>query len=104
MFVTTFDTPQIGIAYAVLTSVLFVFPPELPVTGSNMNYCIVAFALVLIISTVQWFIDGRKNYSGPQLDMDAMRKGQVVGVPGDNDTDNVTGRVENTDGTDLRKI
>lgn len=60
----------LGIVYAILTTVLFVFPPVLPVTGPNMNYCIVAFAIVLIISMIQWFIDGRKNYTGPQIEID----------------------------------
>ena len=60
----------LGIAYVILTTVLFVFPPALPVTGSSMNYCIVAFAIVLIISIIQWFVDGRKNYTGPQIDLD----------------------------------
>ena len=60
----------LGIAYVILTTILFVFPPELPVTGSSMNYCIVAFAIVLIISMTQWFVDGRKNYTGPSVDLD----------------------------------
>ncbi|KAF2194654.1 amino acid permease [Zopfia rhizophila CBS 207.26] len=59
----------LGIVYVLITSVLFVFPPELPVTGSNMNYCIVAFAIIIIISTAQWFVDGRKNFTGPRTDM-----------------------------------
>lgn len=58
----------IGIAYVIVTTVLFLFPPVLPVTGSNMNYCVVAFFIVLVISTVQWFVDGRKNYTGPRID------------------------------------
>ena len=60
----------IGVAYVILTTVLFVFPPELPVSGSSMNYCVVVFAVVLIISTVQWFVDGRKNYTGPKVELD----------------------------------
>lgn len=60
----------LGIAYVIVTTVLFVFPPELPVTGNNMNYCIVAFAIVLLISVVQWFVDGRKNYRGPKIEID----------------------------------
>ena len=56
------------------------FPPVLPVTGNNMNYCIVAFAIILIISLIQWFVDGRKNYTGPKLDMDAMMAGEVEGL------------------------
>jgi choline transport protein len=60
----------LGIAYVIVTTVLFVFPPELPVTGSNMNYCVVAFAIVLLISVAQWLIDGRKNYRGPRVEVD----------------------------------
>ncbi|KAF2265194.1 GABA permease [Lojkania enalia] len=59
----------LGIAYVIVTSVLFVFPPQLPVTASNMNYCIVAFAIILLISIVQWLVDGRKNFTGPRSDM-----------------------------------
>ncbi|ORY16443.1 amino acid/polyamine transporter I [Clohesyomyces aquaticus] len=59
----------LGIAYVLVTTVLFVFPPVLPVTGSNMNYCIVAFAIIIIISTIQWFVDGRKNFTGPRSEM-----------------------------------
>ncbi|KAK5949211.1 hypothetical protein OHC33_009752 [Knufia fluminis] len=70
----------VGVLYTILTTILFVFPPELPVTGNNMNYCIVAFAIILIISLIQWFIDGRKNYTGPKLDMDAMMNGEVEGL------------------------
>lgn len=57
----------VGIAWTLLTTVLFVFPPETPVTPSNMNYCIVAFGVILIISILQWVFDGRKNYTGPQV-------------------------------------
>lgn len=62
---------------------LFVFPPELPVTGNNMNYCIVAFSIVLIVSIIQWYADGKKNYKGPSIDMEAMQKGEVMGMAAD---------------------
>jgi len=70
----------IGIAYVLLTTVLFMFPPVKEVTGSNMNYCVAAFAVVLIISTIQWFVDGRKNYTGPKIDIDALKAGEIVGM------------------------
>ncbi|ETN39013.1 uncharacterized protein HMPREF1541_07055 [Cyphellophora europaea CBS 101466] len=72
----------VGIAFALLTTVLFVFPPFLPVTGSNMNYCIVAFGIILIISVVQWFVDGRRNYKGPYVDPEVLEQADtdVVGV------------------------
>ena len=56
------------------------FPPEEQVTGNNMNYCVAAFAIVLIISTIQWFVDGRKNYTGPRIDIDALKAGEIVGM------------------------
>lgn len=45
-----------------------------------MNYCIAAFAIVLIISIIQWYVDGKKNYTGPKLDLEAMKSGEVVGL------------------------
>lgn len=59
----------LGLAYVILTTVLFLFPPEIPTSAASMNYCVVAFAIVLVISTVQWFIDGSKNYHGPKIEM-----------------------------------
>ncbi|KFY07478.1 hypothetical protein V492_07093 [Pseudogymnoascus sp. VKM F-4246] len=71
----------IGLSYVTVTTILFLFPPELPVTGSNMNYCVVAFFLMFIIATVQWFIDGRKNFKGPKFDAHALEHGGVIGMP-----------------------
>lgn len=45
-----------------------------------MNYCIVAFAIVLVISIIQWIVDGRKNYKGPQIDVAALTAGEVEGL------------------------
>ena len=60
----------VGIGWTVLTTVLFVFPPVIPVTPNNMNYCIVAFGLILLISGTTWIVDGRKHYRGPKVDID----------------------------------
>ncbi|OJI96686.1 hypothetical protein ASPVEDRAFT_78444 [Aspergillus versicolor CBS 583.65] len=60
---------MISLSYIALTTVLFVFPPSSTVTGSNMNYCVAAFAIILIISVFQWIVDGRKNYTGPRVEM-----------------------------------
>ncbi|KAK0718515.1 amino acid/polyamine transporter I [Lasiosphaeria miniovina] len=70
----------VGIAWTVLTTVLFVFPPELPVTPDNMNYCIVAFGVILLISGTTWLVDGRKNYKEPRLDVQGMLNGEIEGM------------------------
>ncbi|KAL7622654.1 hypothetical protein AAE478_008167 [Parahypoxylon ruwenzoriense] len=73
----------VGIAWTILTTVLFVFPPELPVTSSNMNYCIVAFGIILLISVLTWVFDGRKNYKGPHVDVQGLASdGKVQGIEG----------------------
>ncbi|KAJ2896712.1 Choline transport protein [Zalerion maritima] len=70
----------VGILWTLLTTVLFVFPPKIPVTGTNMNYCVVAFGVVILIASMQWIFDGRKNYSGPHVDLDALMSGRVEGM------------------------
>lgn len=37
-----------------------------------MNYCIAAFGVVLVISAIQWFVDGRKNFKGPRMEHDVL--------------------------------
>lgn len=70
----------IGLAFVVLTTVLFLFPPDLPVTGTNMNYTICAFAVVFIIAVIYWFTTAKKAYVGP-TDMNLMdiHKGDGTG-------------------------
>lgn len=60
----------VGVVYVMITTVLFVFPPDLPTDASDMNYCIVAFGIIMIISVIQWFVDGKANYHGPHIHID----------------------------------
>ena len=43
---------------------------------THLDYCIVAFAIIIAISTIQWLVDGHKNFTGPRADM-------LVAVQGD---------------------
>ena len=56
----------VGLVYVVVTTVLFFFPPEVPPSGSSMNYSIVAFAILMIFCFGYWFIGG-KHYRGPRV-------------------------------------
>lgn len=47
-----------------------------------MNYCIVAFGVILFIAGFQWIFDGRKNFTGPKVDVHALRHGTVEAVVG----------------------
>ncbi|KAJ6178566.1 hypothetical protein N7519_009027 [Penicillium mononematosum] len=70
----------VSLIYIALTTVLFLFPPELPATGSNMNYCVAAFGIVFVISVIQWFVDGRKNFVGPRIQVEVFN-GEVGAQP-----------------------
>ncbi|KAG5927876.1 hypothetical protein E4U42_001673 [Claviceps africana] len=63
----------IGIAWTTMTTVLFVFPPQVPVTAKNMNYCIVAFSVMLVIAGATWVFDGRKHYKGPRVKVPGLK-------------------------------
>jgi len=34
-----------------------------------MNYCIVVFFIWMVIAMVQWYVDGKKNFTGPKMDV-----------------------------------
>ncbi|KAJ6032334.1 hypothetical protein N7540_003066 [Penicillium herquei] len=70
----------VSLVYIILTTVLFLFPPDLPATGSNMNYCVAAFGIVFVISAITWIVDGRKNYVGPRIEVEIL-SGQVEDKP-----------------------
>ncbi|GAA6061136.1 hypothetical protein JCM10212_001736 [Sporobolomyces blumeae] len=57
---------SVALAFTVFTTVFFVFPPDLPVDGSNMNYAIAVFGIVFIVSVITWFTQGRKTFVGPR--------------------------------------
>ncbi len=44
------------------------------------DYCVVVFFIILIVSIVQWFVDGKKNFTGPRIDVEALQNGDVVGT------------------------
>lgn len=51
-----------------MTTVLFVFPPTLPVTSTNMNYCIAAFGIMFLIAGITWFTVSNQ-YHGPVVEL-----------------------------------
>lgn len=59
-----------ALAFAAVTTVAFLFPPGLPVTGSSMNYVIVIAVIACLLSVATWFTDGKKHFQGP-TDMEA---------------------------------
>jgi LPXTG-motif cell wall-anchored protein len=55
-----------GVLFALFTSIFFLFPPEVPATGSTANYAAAVIALVAVLALLSWLFDGRKRYTGPR--------------------------------------
>jgi len=55
----------VGLAFLLVTTVCFAFPPAIPITASTMNYVVVVWGVLVFMATVTWFVDGRKNFHGP---------------------------------------
>jgi choline transport protein len=69
--------------YMVFVIFWSVWPPSTPVTASTMNYSVVVTGGVMILSTVWYFVRGRREYKGPLIDREVaaiMRVGSVVAV------------------------
>ena len=55
----------VSMAYCIVLIVFMVFPPYQPVRAENMNYASAIFGAAMLVSTVLWFVYGRKKYWGP---------------------------------------
>ena len=56
----------VGVVFTLFTTVFFLFPPDLPVDGNNMNYAVVVLGVVLVLSAGTWIFQGRKEFTGPR--------------------------------------
>lgn len=55
----------VALVWLAFISVTMFFPTVNPVTTSTMNYTCAIIAIVLVYSTVLWFVQGRKTFKGP---------------------------------------
>lgn len=57
----------VGLVFLIFAGVDFNFPQIGPVAADNMNYCSAAFGVIGLISVATWIVDGKKNFTGPQI-------------------------------------
>ena len=57
----------IAVVWIVLISILFILPTAFPITGTNFNYTIVAFAVVLGGTTIWWLVSAKNWFKGPRV-------------------------------------
>ncbi|KAK1625277.1 amino acid/polyamine transporter I [Colletotrichum phormii] len=62
-----------SVLWIVILGVFICMPPTLPVTAGSMNYTCVVLVGLLGIVLLFWFIDGRKNFKGPNIDWDMIK-------------------------------
>ncbi len=56
----------ISVVWICFIFVWLCFPLYLPVTGVTMNYAIVVFAIVTLLSTINWFVWSNKRFRSPE--------------------------------------
>ncbi len=59
----------IGLIWIILIVVLFVLPPEYPVTAINMNYASLGFLTVLVVSSLVYIFSARYWFKGPRINV-----------------------------------
>jgi choline transport protein len=55
----------VGFLFLLFAAITFNFPSIAPVNSQNMNYCSAAIGVIGLVSAVTWFVDGKKNFTGP---------------------------------------
>ena len=58
-----------AIVFGVFVCIFVPFPPMVPVTAVNMNYCAPVFLGLIILLGFDWMIRGRSRYTGPLKDL-----------------------------------
>jgi choline transport protein len=58
-----------AIVFGVFVCIFVPFPPIVPVTAVNMNYCAPVFLGLVILLGFDWIIRGRSRYTGPLKDL-----------------------------------
>ena len=68
----------LAMAFCLFLVIFLPFPTALPVTAQNMNYASVVFLGVILFSLVDWFIRGRKRYTGPIREIRSETSSELV--------------------------
>jgi hypothetical protein len=56
---------SVAVLWVSFSSILFLLPQAGPITWHNLNYAPIALGVVLLISTVWWFVTARRTFNGP---------------------------------------
>jgi choline transport protein len=54
-----------AIVFGVFVCIFVPFPPMVPVTAENMNYCAPVFLGLIVLLGFDWVFRGRRSYTGP---------------------------------------
>lgn len=67
-----------ALAFLLLTTVCFFFPPTKHVTGSTMSYVVVVFAIVMLLALLVWVTSARRIFQGPSEMEERLAEGRRV--------------------------
>ncbi|MBS2962925.1 amino acid permease [Actinocrinis puniceicyclus] len=55
----------VAVLWVFFSSILFLLPQSGPITWHSLNYAPIALGVVLLISTLWWFVTARRTFNGP---------------------------------------
>jgi choline transport protein len=61
-----------SVLWIVVLGTAVCMPPSLPVSVANMNYTSPILVGLFALIMLAWFAGGRKNFQGPQVDLDSI--------------------------------
>ena len=56
-----------AIVFGIFVCIFVPFPPIVPVTAENMNYCGPVFLGLILLLCLDWLVRGKKTFTGPVL-------------------------------------
>jgi choline transport protein len=59
-----------ALCYGIFICIFLPFPSQRPITSMNMNYASTVFVFVVVFAIVDWYLRGRKVYTGPKREID----------------------------------
>lgn len=72
----------IAIAWVVFLDVLYCVPTSMPVTPQNMSYVSVVVVGLISIILVLWFLNKRKDFTGPHVDYNLLNERRMANLHG----------------------
>jgi amino acid transporter len=68
----------LSVLWLLFTIFILSMPPQLPVTGTTMNYASLVFVVFVLLISLLWFVWGLQNFHGPLVALDNRERASSI--------------------------